>query len=1044
MSIISLLICKINPQNRRKGHSGTLPLCMQLLALPIILVLIATQVNAAIPSTPDLSNASDTGVSNTDNITRNATPTFTGTASANLKVTISSDISGKLGSTTADGAGVWAFTPTKNMRSVTHQITATETDNAGVVSAPSPALAVTIDFSSAAIFPAAIDLSIFPADQGFTLNGVAADDRSGASVSDVGDFNNDGIDDFLIGAASFFGSNNPSQAYVVFGTDAGFPQTLELSSLNGVNGVKLVGGAGAENTGFSVHRAGDFNDDGIDDVIIGALRATPAVGRTAAGQAFVVFGSNAAFGPTLDLQALNGTNGIILNGVTANDNAGLVVSGAGDINNDGIDDVIIGAPNADVNGNVNSGQVYTVFGANAGLTSPIELSSLDGTNGFTFSGTPLQNQIGDFVSALGDFNDDGIDDLGIGSPATGANGEVYILYGSGTPFAAALNSASLDGTNGFIITDDGSGNNPIGRTIDGAGDFNHDGVTDIILGANGFFQPRVYYVIYGTTTPFTNPFSLVGIDGTNGVTMSGSDSHDQNLLPSSGAGDVNGDAIDDVILARADSTGGQAQVVFGRAGGPPSPIDLTALDGTNGFILNTVPTTNFGGLSSVSAAGDVNNDGIGDAIIGAPIANPNSINAAGQTHVVFGKFTSPKPGITSITRQTPTTTNLAAGTTSAVFRVTFSENLAGTLVDATDFALAAGGTTGTVSAVTQVSASVYDVTVNSLADAGTLDLDIAVGHNLQDPAGNFLMDTNPGSEESYFLLAGPTTLFSSVLPSARSGSFGGVPDAPDISRPAAIGDPITVFASVINAGTNPGQNCRVSIPPSAPVSLSYQLTDAGNVPVGPADAVFDLAAGQTRSFILAFTPTRTSPGEDVFPNFVCDNANVDAIPGVNTVFLTIGSVEGPDILSIGATPSADGIITVPSGSAGFMTASAINIGAGDAVGSADAAVIVSADTGAAALSLLIQFCETNAASVCITTLGTDPVSTVIGDSPGFFAVFVTDQTSGAGISLDPANARVFLRFKNAAGTNLSVTSAAITVPAPADAPTIASTLPNGG
>ncbi len=281
---------------------------------------------------------------------------------------------------------------------------------------------------------------------------------------------------------------------------------------------------------------------------------------------------------------------------------------------------------------------------------------------------------------------------------------------------------------------------------------------------------------------------------------------------------------------------------------------------------------------------------------------------------------------------------------------------------------------------------------------------------------------------------GPTILFSSVLPSARSGSTGAAPDAPGRSRPQALGDPITVFASVINAGASVAQSCRITIPADSPVTLSYQETDAANAPVGLADEAFDLIPTQLRSFILAFTPVSVSAGVDVFPDVVCDNANVGAIPGVNTVFLSIADKEVPDILSIGATSSGDGIINIPAGGTGFMTISATNIGAGDENGSANATVSVSVDTGAAALPLGLQICETDIASACITPLGSTPVDTIIGSGPNFFAIFLTDQSTN-GVALDPANARAFVRFKNQAGTNFSVTSAAVTVPdATADAP----------
>ncbi|MCF6292798.1 MAG: choice-of-anchor D domain-containing protein, partial [Robiginitomaculum sp.] len=271
-------------------------------------------------------------------------------------------------------------------------------------------------------------------------------------------------------------------------------------------------------------------------------------------------------------------------------------------------------------------------------------------------------------------------------------------------------------------------------------------------------------------------------------------------------------------------------------------------------------------------------------------------------------------------------------------------------------------------------------------------------------------------------------LFSSVLPSARSGFIGG---------PA-----ITVFASVINATAGTARNCRVVIPGAAPVTLSYQPTDATNAPVGAPEQLFDIPGNEIRSFVLAFTPTAVSTGEDVFPDFMCDNANVGAIPGVNTVFLSVDTVAGPDILSINATPSGDGIISIPSGGASFMTVSVINIGAGDTEVSDDATITTSVDTGAAALPLLLQICETNSVSVCVTPLATS-ITDTIGSVPSFFAVFVTDQSTG-GIALDPANARVFLRFTDAAGTVRSVTSAAVTVAAPADAPiAVAGELPLG-
>ena len=119
---------------------------------------------------------------------------------------------------------------------------------------------------------------------------------------------------------------------------------IALAALDGTNGFRLDGIDAYDDSGFSVAGAGDVNGDGIDDLIIGA----PAPAATAvAGESYVVFGSAAGFAASLDLAALDGTNGFRLDGIDDYDHSGCSVAGAGDVNGDGIDDLIIGAPDAD-------------------------------------------------------------------------------------------------------------------------------------------------------------------------------------------------------------------------------------------------------------------------------------------------------------------------------------------------------------------------------------------------------------------------------------------------------------------------------------------------------------------------------------------------------------------------------------------------------------------------------------------------------------------------------------------------------------------------
>ena len=129
----------------------------------------------------------------------------------------------------------------------------------------------------------------------------------------------------------------------------------------------------SDNSGRSVSSAGDINNDGYDDIIIGAYLADPNGNST--GESYVVFGkASGTYSASLELSSLNGTNGFVINGIDADDSSGGSVSSAGDINNDGYDDIIIGAYDADPNG-TSSGESYVVFGQSE-FDASVNLSDL--------------------------------------------------------------------------------------------------------------------------------------------------------------------------------------------------------------------------------------------------------------------------------------------------------------------------------------------------------------------------------------------------------------------------------------------------------------------------------------------------------------------------------------------------------------------------------------------------------------------------------------------------------------------------------------------
>ncbi len=423
------------------------------------------------------------------------------------------------------------------------------------------------------------------------IEGSALNGQFGKSVSSAGDVNGDGWGDIIIGAPSEAnGENKEGRAHVYYGSATGIAATPDWTA---------EGNSSNASFGAAVASAGDVNNDGYDDVLVGAYRFSGTAAK--AGKVFLYYGS---------ASGLMTTPAWAVEGEAEGAHFGRTVASAGDVNNDGYADIIVGAPGYDIDVfSPDAGRAYLFLGSASG---PSLSADWRGGGDFGYSG------YGNAVSSAGDINGDGYDDFLVAASKddqTGRNaGRVYLYHGSNTGIASVTPSWE-----GYASNSD-----YFGSSVSGVGDVNGDGYDDILIGSHlatafnfgPLWNSGKLYVYHGSASglpPFDFNVPNYGADWV--FPENTSDEYSQAYaklgLSVSGTGDINNDGYPDIIAGathfdHGETDEGWALIFYGSSSGLseyPNSLEVNQAEALFG--------------ASVSSAGDVDKDGVADFIVGA-------------------------------------------------------------------------------------------------------------------------------------------------------------------------------------------------------------------------------------------------------------------------------------------------------------------------------------------------------------------------------------------------------------------------------------------
>lgn len=433
-------------------------------------------------------------------------------------------------------------------------------------------------------------------------------------------------------------------------TDLNFGPTIDGTEDNSgrgdgffVEGAQIRGNRGNGNLGISVSSAGDFDGDGIDDLIAGAPNAR---------RAYIFFGQKntfefrrklaerGSFDFLVSSMPLDSVLPIINTNMDRDDGFGEIVASAGDVNGDGFDDVAIAAPSA----TDSRGRVYIIYGSKKLCCDTLDVKNevLELKRGFRVDGAEPGDFLGSSVSGGFDFDGDGYDDILMGADGfNGGEGAALLMYGRDkieevNRFDDIAARGGKENPRGVLLTikdsevaNEGARPASLGSFVAGLDDVNGDDYDDIAIGADSYARNGAVFVVFGSGAKISGKIKVDELGGNDGFVSRGVSKGDGFGSSVSKAGDFNGDGFGDVVVGApgVKHRTGSAYLIYGRPQFPAEVMPDLALPGKF--------ESDFTGFT-VSSAGDIDRDGLDDVLVGAFMSSPAGLELAGSVYAVLG------------------------------------------------------------------------------------------------------------------------------------------------------------------------------------------------------------------------------------------------------------------------------------------------------------------------------------------------------------------------------------------------------------------------